>query len=191
MCQGHATVIKDIEFKPFAPLHNLQWLFLYSWGFFQEHKRYWRLSCHNHPRRATIASIWFWILLQDWCTVQCTTAGYKIVSMKPGWRLHKKYNMSSRCNFRQFPQKFEQPKAHNLNAGLSVGEITFAKINITLMCVRLEFKVQVAALGKYTANIEVKRCTCINTHLIPTELYISKSKCFLTQCRWGTYQIDV
>ena len=172
MCQGHATVIRDIEFKPFAPLHNLQWLFLYSWGFFQEHKRYWRLSCHNHPRRATIASIWFWILLQDWCTVQCTTAGYKIVSMKPGWRLHKKYNMSSRWNFRQFPQKFEQPKAHNLNAGLSVGEITFAKINITLMCVRLEFKVQVAALGKYTANIQpgVKRCTwpvvalCINTY---------------------------
>ena len=128
-------------------------------------------ACHaTTTQESQLLQFDFEFFLQDWCTVQCTTAGYKIVSMKPGWRLHKKYNMSSRCNFRQFPQKFQQPKAHNLNAGLSVGEITFAKINITLMCVRLEFKVQVAALGKYTANIQpgVKRCTwpvalCINT----------------------------
>ena len=99
--------------------------------------------------------------------------------------------MSSGCNLIQFYQKFEKLEADNLSSDLD-GVIYICEawsVNINpwpASRYSSPIKVQVAApRGKYTANIEVKRCTCINTHLIPTELYISKSKCFLTQCRWG------
>ena len=86
--------------------------------------------------------------------------------------------MSSGCNLIQFYQKFEKLEADNLSSDLD-GVIYICEawsVNINpwpASRYSSPIKVQVAALGKYTANIQVKRCTCINTHLIPTQLYIS------------------
>ena len=96
-------------------------------------------------------------------------------------QLQRRHNMASGCNSLQFSQKFEKLKAPNLSSDLDgviyICEAWPCKYQPPRPASRLKSRLQHQV--NILRTLRVKRCKCINTHLIPATFYISNN------CRWG------